>query len=119
APLLINFSGAFLDGKFIVAANKDKRSVGSRSCPRHGILFGFAAVFVNFLQPFGHVFNLAEEGGGNVEGTLLSGGQGNAIAGAGVDLDNFAPQFILLLKDEAGGVSGFFKFVIVGPLYGG
>lgn len=40
----------------------------------------------------------------------MSGGDGEAIAGACVDLDDFSAQFILLLQDEPCEIGGVFEF---------
>src|ERR1043166_8641037 len=81
-------------------------------------LFGFAAVLVNFFQPLGHVFHLAEEGGGDVERPLLRRRERDAIARARIDLDNFAAQFILLLENEPGEIGGVLQLGDDGALDG-
>ena len=40
----------------------------------------------------------------DVDGALLGGGEGEAIAGAGVDFDDLAGEFVLLLQDQPGKV---------------
>src|SRR5438132_1691830 len=73
-------------------------------------LFGFPAVFVDLFEPFRHILDLAEERSSHVERALLRSSQGEAIAGTGVNLDNFPAQFVLLLQDQPGIVGGIFQF---------
>src|SRR6185503_10270057 len=75
-----------------------------------GMLFSFAAVFVDAFEDFSHVLDLFEERIANVNGTLLRGGKSKAIAWARVDLDDFFAEFIFLLENKAGKISGVFQF---------
>src|SRR5437879_90926 len=81
-------------------------------------LFRLAAVLVNSIQHLAHVFDLFEERIGDVDGTFLSGGQREAIAGTGIDFDNFTGEFVLLLEDEAGKISGVLQLSNYDPLDG-
>src|ERR1043166_6380462 len=64
-----------------------------------------AAVFVDTVQHFAHVFDLLEERGGNEQRALLRAGQREAITWTGIDLDELAAKFILLLENQAGEIS--------------
>src|SRR5207247_1472203 len=75
-----------------------------------GLRLVFAAIFVDALQDFGHVFHLFEKGTGDVDRPLLGGGNGQAVARARIDLDQFAAEFILLLENDARVVGGIFEF---------
>ena len=58
------------------------------------------------FEHLAHVFDLLEEGIGDVDGAFLSGGQGEAVAGPGVDFDDLAGEFVLLLQDQAREIGG-------------
>lgn len=72
---------------------------------------GFAAALVDAIEDCAHILDLLEEGGRDENGFLLRGGDGEAVAGARIHLDNFPGrlQFILLLQDQPGEVSGVFQ----------
>jgi len=74
------------------------------------VLLGLAAVLVDAIEDFAHVFDLFEERIGDENGAFLGGSESEAIAGARVDFDNFACYFVLLLEDEASEVGGVFQF---------
>src|ERR1017187_2776954 len=74
-----------------------------------GILFGFAAGFVDPVQHLAHVLDLFKKLGGDKNRFLLRRGDGETIAGACVHLDNFPRQFVLLLQDEPREVGGILQ----------
>ncbi len=74
------------------------------------LLLGLAAVFVDAVEHLAHIFDLLEESVGDVDGTLLSGGQSEAIAGASINFDNLASQFVLLLQDQPCEIGRVFEF---------
>ena len=86
APLLVNFPGAFFNGEFIVAAN-ERRAEGLW---RRAFYSAFAAGLVDPVEDLAHVLDLREQRRGNVNRLLLRGGDGQAVAGPRVHLDNFS-----------------------------
>ena len=72
------------------------------SCPH---LFRLAGI-IHPLQRFAHVLDLFPERGGNEDGLVLRGGEGEAIARARVEFDEFAAEFVLLLENDAGEIGG-------------
>jgi hypothetical protein len=68
-------------------------------------LFGLAAVLVNPIKDFTHVFDLLEECVGHIDRTFLSGGKRQAIAGAGINFNNLSGELILLLQNQSGEIS--------------
>jgi len=70
---------------------------------------GVGAGFVDAVEDFAHVFDLFEEGVGDVDGAFLRGGQRETIARAGIDFHNLAGEFVLLLQNQAGEVGGVFQ----------
>ena len=63
-----------------------------------GILFGFAAGFIDPVQHLAHVLDLFKKFGGDENRFLLRGGDGEAIAGTRVHLDDFPRQFVCCCK---------------------
>ena len=63
-------------------------------------LLRLAAVLVDPIENFTHVFDLFEEGVGDVDGTFLSGGKREAIAGTRINFNNLSGQFVLLLQNQ-------------------
>ena len=64
-------------------------------------LLGLAAVLVDPIENFAHVFDLFEERVCHIDRTFLSGGKREAIAGTRINFNNLSGQFVLLLQDEA------------------
>jgi hypothetical protein len=81
-------------------------------------VLGFAGVLADAFEIFSHVLDLLKQGIGNIDGSFLGGGQGQAIAGAGVNFDDLAPQLILLLQNQAGEVGRVFQLRDDDPLDG-
>src|ERR1041384_3148174 len=71
--------------------------------------FGFAAVLINPIENFAHIFDLFEQSIGHINGAFLSCGKREAIAGASVNFNNLSGQFVLLLQNEAGEISRIFQ----------
>ncbi|SPE54669.1 hypothetical protein SBV1_1910014 [Verrucomicrobia bacterium] len=90
------------------------RASGADCLTRRAVMggwsFGFPSVFVDAVEHFTHVLDLLEQGIGDVDGAFLSGGQGQAIAGAGINFDDLAGQLVLLLEDQPGEVGGVLEF---------
>ena len=61
---------------------------------------------VHALERIAHVFDLLPERGVDEDGLALGGGEGEAIARARVEFDEFAAEFVLLLENDAGKVGG-------------
>lgn len=74
------------------------------------ILLRLAAVLIDPIENFAHVFDLFEERVGHIDGTFLSGGKRQAIAGAGVDFNNLSGEFVLLLQNQTGKIGRVLKF---------
>src|SRR5665213_3598502 len=74
------------------------------------LFFGvLAAGFIDSVEDFAHVLNLVKKRGSDENRLLLRGGDGQAIAGSRVHLDNFPREFILLLQNQPREVGGIFQ----------
>src|SRR5688572_7553685 len=94
------------------------RTRGVETAAGAGILLVFAAVLVDFLEPLRHVLDLREQRRSDIERLLLRSGDGEAITGTRIDLDNFSSELILLLEDEAREVCRILQFGDDRPLDG-
>ena len=69
-----------------------------------------AVILVNFLENLGHVLDLIEQVRANKNGLLLRRGNGDAIAWAGIDLNQLGPKFVALLEHQPGVVGRILEF---------
>ena len=122
-PLLEHRAGALLDGKLVLAADQEDgeggmteggmKVAGLIRIPR--LRRRLSLIWSRYIA---HVFDLLKKGGGDIDSAFLRGGQGQAIAGAGVNFHDFAAQFVFLLEDEPRVVGGILEFRDDDPLDG-
>ena len=72
--------------------------------------FARLAFFADAGEDFAHVLDLAEEGGRDVDRAFLRGGEGEAVAGPGVEFDELRAEFVFLFENDAGVVGGVAEF---------
>ena len=76
---------------------------------RRAFYSALAAGLVDPVQHFAHVLDLLEQRRGDKNRFFLRGGDGQAIAGARVNLHDFPGDFVLLLQNQPREVGGIFQ----------
>src|ERR1017187_3003506 len=95
--------------RFFTANSSSPQISASAEALAAGILLSFAAALVDLVEHFAHVLDLRKQRRGNVNRFFLRCGDGEAIAGARVHLDNFSRDLVLLLQNQARKIGGIFQ----------